>query len=212
MAIKLINPDKQSNLLLALAAAWCFAMVSPAHSQLETRPTPMWEGVEKTASDIDNDKNLVKQALELSNGDPREAALSMAQSGWQQIGNGQPNDAIRRFNLAWLVKPDLPDIFWGFAVAAHIRGDDVAAVQKLFDGADGAFDQNPQFLTDRGRVLEEREMPNEARVWFEKALALNEGYAPAHFGMMRVGMALEDKELEDKHRTRFEALMAEQNQ
>lgn len=195
---------------LIAAALACFIL--PAHAQIESKPTPMWKGVEKSADDIANDAKLVEQALEVSNGDARAAAIAMAQTGWEQIGNGQPDDAIRRLNLAWLVKPDLPEIFWGFAVASHIRGDETAAVEALFSGTQGALDTNPQYLTDRGRILEERQLPNEARPWFEKALAMNEGYAPAHFGMMRVAMAAGDKELEDKHRTRFETLMEEQSQ
>lgn len=197
--------------------AWLFAFalslfIGPALAQIESRPTPMWEGIEKSADDIENDNNLVRQALEITDGDARAAAFAMAQSGWEQISNGLPDDAIRRFNLAWLVKPDLPEIFWGFAIASHIRGDETIAVEALFEQTRGAFDTDTRFLTDRGRILEERQLPLEARPWFEKALALDANNIGAHFGMMRVAMALEDKELEEEHRTRFEALIEEENQ
>ena len=185
---------------------FCLLFGANAFAQIETIPTPMWEGVQKTEADKSNDQALVDQALNLANGDARSAAISMARIGWQKISEGLPNDAIRRFNLAWLVKPDLPDLFWGFAIASHMRGDELSKVESLFERAGSVFNENPLFLTNRGRVLEERERPELARPWFEAALAINEQFEPAHFGMMRVGMALEDKALETKHRSRFEEL------
>lgn len=178
----------------------------PAHAQLETRPTPMWEGVEKTAEDIANDQKLVKEALKLSNGDRGEAAATMVQLGWQQIVEGNPNEAIRRFNQAWLVNPVDGFIFWGYGVAGHIRGDDLEKIEQWFAQAEKVIKNNPRLLSDHGRVLEERKFPKRARVLFENALALDETYLPAHVGMVLVARTLEDKELEAKHQKRHDEL------
>lgn len=177
------------------------AMLAPqiAHAQLETRPTPMWEGVEKSDADKANDEKLVKDVLKLTKGDRTQAATVIVRLGWDEIAGGRPNEAVRRFNQAWLIKPDMADIFWGYAVATHIRGDDLDKVERWFDEAGKTITDNPRLLSDRGRVLEERKEPGKARSWFEKALVLDPEYVPAHVGMVLVARALEDEALEEKH-------------
>ncbi len=184
----------------------------PAYAQLETRPTPMWEGIEKTADDIANDQKLVDEALRLSNGDRNEAATQMVQLGWQQIVEGNPNEAIRRFNQAWLVNPLDGFIFWGYGVATHIRGDELKNVERWFGEARKIIKENPRLLADHGRVLEERKLPKRARALFEEALALEETYLPAHVGMVLVARSLKDEVLEAKHQKRHDELVEAGNQ
>lgn len=173
--------------------------MAPAFAQFETKPTPLWEGVEKTDADKANDETFVKQALALSNGDRQAAVIGAVQLGWQQIGQGQPNDAIRRFNQAWLLNPDFPDLYWGLGVATHIRGDETDAVVRWFEEAFKGLRNNPNFLSDRGRVLEERKLPERARYWFQAALRIDPKNVPAHVGMSRVAKALKDEALEKTH-------------
>ncbi len=169
----------------------------------------MWEGIEKSAADIENDDKFIKQVLALTNGDKQAAAIGVVQLGWEQIGKGKPNEAIRRFNQAWLINPDLPDIFWGYGVATHVRGDETDAVVRWFEEAFKGLRENPRFLADRGRVLEERKLPERARFWFQASLSINPDYVPAHIGMMRAASAMGNTELEAKHRTRLEELAPE---
>lgn len=173
--------------------------VAPTHAQFETKPTPLWEGLEKSEEDKANDQNFIKQALALSNGDRQAAVIGAVQLGWQQIGQGQPNDAIRRFNQAWLINPDFPDIYWGLGVATHIRGDETDDVVRWFEEAFKGLRDNPNFLSDRGRVLEERKLPERARYWFQAALRIDPNNVPAHVGMSRVAKALGDEALEKTH-------------
>lgn len=183
-----------------------FLAIVPAHAQLETRPTPMWEGIEKTEADIRNDEDLVKKALELTDGDRRAATVQMLLLGWDQIGQGQPDNAIRSFNQAWLLEPDFADVHWGFAVATHIRGDDLAKVERHFERAVVGNENNPRLETDHGRVLGERGMTEKARERFEAALSISPEYAPAHLGMIRVAQDLGDRKLEVKHQILYDTL------
>jgi len=173
--------------------------MAPAHAQFETKPTPLWEGIEKTEDDKANDQKFIDQALALTQGDKQAAAIGAVQLGWQQIGQGQPNNAIRRFNQAWLINPDLYDIYWGIGVATHIRGDETKDVTRWFEEAYKGLQDNPNFLSDRGRVLEERKLPDRARFWFSAALDIDPDNVPAHVGMSRVAKALGDVELEKTH-------------
>ncbi len=194
--------------VLIILSCLLFSIIAtlPAHAQFEAKPTPIWEGVEKTEADKENDDKFIKQVLALTKGDELAAAQGVVQLGWEQIGQGKPNEAIRRFNQAWLINPNLPDIFWGFGVATHVRGDETDEVVRWFEEAFKGLRENPRFLADRGRVLEERKLPKRARFWFRAALDIDPDYVPAHVGMSRIANALGDAELEKTHLDRLKVL------
>ena len=171
----------------------------------------MWEGVKKSDLDIENDKKLVEDALKITNGDRRAAVVTMLQRGWEQIGEGKTNDAIRSFNQAWLIEPEFSDIHWAFAIATHIRGDDLVKVMRHFDRAMRDKGNDARLSSDRGRVLEERGQPGQAQFWFERAIELDASYEPAYIGMIRVALALEDEELEAEYQKKHDELTGKTN-
>lgn len=175
-----------------------------AQAQISTRPAPMWEDYQKTALDIESDKKFVKETIELAGGDATRAASSLIQIGWQRIGEGDPNHAIRAFNQAWLIQADNPSVFWGFAVASHIRNDELKTVSRWFNRtrqllALKGLPENHRLEADEGRVLTERSEHGKAKPLFEKALSLDPSYVPAHIGMINVAAALGDNDLKAKH-------------
>jgi len=159
---------------------------------------------EKTAADIQSDNKFVKETIELAGGDAAKAAVSLVEIGWQRIGEGDPNHAIRAFNQAWLIQPDNPAVFWGFAVAGHIRNDDLATVTRWFNRtrqliALKGLPENHRLEADEARVLAERGEHGKAKPLFKKALSIDPNYIPAHIGMMNIADALGDAELKQKH-------------
>ena len=183
-----------------------------AQAQISSRPAPMWEDYEKTAADRKSDKDFIEEATKLAGGDRDAAARSLVDIGWQRIGKGDPNHAIRAFNQAWLLAPNNPNIFWGFAVASHIRNDELKTVIRFFNRARqltalNGFKESPRLETDHGRVLTERNCHKEARPYFEKALSLDANYVPAHIGMMNVANALGDETLLEKHKKLHDELV-----
>lgn len=180
-------------------------LVLPAHAQLG-HAAPMWEGYEKTESDLAADEELIKKSLELTKGDAALAAQYAVRAAWERIGKNDPNGAIRRFNQAWLIMPELSDIYWGFAIATHIRGDDLKDVERWFTRVESEIKGSARLSTDHGRVLEERKLPERARPLFEQALALDPNYEQAHIGMIRVAEALGDEELAKKHQEIYDGL------
>lgn len=186
--------------------------ILPAHAQISTRPAPMWEDYEKTEFDIQSDKDFVKQATKLAGGDAARAAASLIQIGWQRIGEGDPNHAIRAFNQAWLIEADNPSVFWGFAVASHIRNDELDTVSRWFNRtrellALKGLPENHRLEADEARVLAERGEHEKAKALFEKALAIDPDYIPAHIGMINVAGELGDTELKDKHQKKHDELV-----
>lgn len=183
-----------------------------AEAQISTRPAPMWEDYEKTEFDIQSDKDFVKQATELADGDAARAAASLIQIGWQRIVEGDPNHAIRAFNQAWLIEADNPSVFWGFAVASHIRNDELDTVSRWFNRtrellALKGLPENHRLEADEARVLAERGEHEKAKALFEKALTIEPDYIPAHIGMINVAGELGDTELKDKHQKKHDELV-----
>ena len=183
-----------------------------ANAQISTRPAPMWEDYEKTEFDIQSDKHFVKQATELAGGDAARAAASLIQIGWQRIGEGDPNHAIRAFNQAWLIEADNPSVFWGFAVAAHIRNDELETITRWFNRtrqliALKGLPENHRLEADEARVLAERGEHEKAKSLFEKALAIDPDYIPAHIGMINIAGELGDTKLKDKHQKQHDELV-----
>jgi tetratricopeptide (TPR) repeat protein len=203
---------KSSILISCLFLSLAFLLpAESALAQFSTRPAPMWEDYEKTAADLESDKKFIREATELAGGDANAAAHSLIEIGWQRIGQ-DANHAIRAFNQAWLIQPDNPNIFWGFAVASHIRKDELKTVNRWFARtrqlmALKGLPDSARFEADQGRVMEERKFYKEARPYFEKALSLQPKYLQAHIGMINVAKALGDKKLQDKHQKMHDELV-----
>lgn len=200
---------KFSHFIISLA--FFFTLLGSANAQFSTRPTPMWEGYEKTAADIKSDKEFVEKAIELAEGDPKRATASLIKIGWSRVGE-DPNHAIRAFNQAWLVDPTSPDVFWGFAVASHLRGDDLKLVTRWFNKTRELISlkglpTNARLEADHGRALTERDCHKEAKPYFEKALAIDPNYDQAHIGLINVATALGDEDLKQKHQKIYDELV-----
>lgn len=204
--------SKMKFLITPIFAVFIGLATFAAQAQISTRPAPMWEDYEKTALDIQSDKDFVKQATELAGGDATRAAASLVQIGWQRIGEGDPNHAIRAFNQAWLIQADNPSVFWGFAVASHIRNDELETVRRWFNRtrqliALKGFPENHRLEADEGRVLAERGEHEKAKALFEKALTIEPDYIPAHIGMINLAEALGDADLKQKHQKLHDELV-----
>lgn len=199
--------------LMALAVATNLLMVTPLYAQISSRPDPMWEGYQKTETDLADDQKFIADVLKLTDGNRQQASQALVQIGWKRIGQ-DANHAIRAFNQAWLLEPENPNVFWGFAVASHIRNDDIKTINRWFNRTRQlmtlkGFPDNARLEADHGRVLAEREQYNEALPLFEKSLSLDPEYVPAHIGMINVSKALGNKELEAKHQAIHDKLVKE---
>lgn len=60
--------------------------------------------------------------------------------------------AMRRFNQAWLLNSDNPDVYWGFAMVYHDRGKPCDA-ERMIDTALVHGLSKPIALADAGRII-----------------------------------------------------------
>jgi hypothetical protein len=96
------------------------------------------------------DENLIKNGIK-GFGTREKAADAWFSVGWNFYRSDDLQNAMRRFNQAWLLNPHDPKPFWGFAMVLHDRGKAIEAekhVAKAF--ALGLRDAT--FLADYGRI------------------------------------------------------------
>ena len=185
---------------------------APGFAQIEARITPLWEGIEKSEEDLENDAIMVERLLEITNGDRIAATEKLIDIGWQRIAKQDANHAILAFNQASLITPDYPKIFPSLAIATHLRGDDFGVVERWIDRSLKTNKRNAQVFVDMGRIYGERGKPEIAKTLFEASLAISPEYSPAHLGMVQVAKALGNESLQAQHQQQFDKLTGKTSQ
>ncbi len=73
--------------------------------------------------------------------------MLMVAKGFEAIAEKDADTAVKRFNQAWLLKPEIAEIYWGLASAQSLRGKD-ADTLTLFSRARSLDPTNAELLTD----------------------------------------------------------------
>lgn len=153
---------------------------------------PLWEGMQKNAQMLEADKTLIENIRKANNSDLRVGAKRAIELGWQAFENKDFETAIRRFNQAWLLDPENPAIYWGFALVTHMRGEPLETVERWFAETEKRIPSAVPLLSDHGRILEERNEDKRAVEYFSRALAIDPDYVEAHVGMARLAQKAGD--------------------
>jgi tetratricopeptide (TPR) repeat protein len=85
-------------------------------------------------------------------GDLKQASSDMALRGWQYLKGGDPDDAMRRFNQAWLLNNRNGTALWGMAAVESDR-DKPDESLKLFREADPLVGDDLNFEIDYSRAI-----------------------------------------------------------
>lgn len=117
--------------LTVLLIGGCYLYLQQRNEeQSATNTLPMYGGVEKTAKQKAADEKLIQDAIE-EMGSREEAAKLAVERGWEFYYNGDSDTAMKRFNQAWLLDSNNPDIFWGFGVIVGSQGQDDEALRMF---------------------------------------------------------------------------------
>ncbi|MFK5980554.1 MAG: hypothetical protein QM488_16890 [Rhizobiaceae bacterium] len=180
---------------------------------VQAKEIPMWEGLIKTTAQLAADKKFLRTMRELTKGKMQIAVQDALQKGWQFVGKNKPDMAIKRFNQAWLIAPDNPGVYWGFAIATDLQNVSLAIVERHFSTVEKYFRKaknrlkmpdhdlrNAALHSDHGRVLEGRKKHKRAIIFFKKALSLDPDNRNAHVGMWMASKAIGDHGVAEKHK------------
>jgi len=157
-----------------LLLAGC-ATGGPPSSGIDNDQLPMYGGVDRQADPRLRaaDEKLVAKFTQEFGGRPA-AAQALVDQGIRDFQGGDYAAAMKNFNRAWLLDPDNPDPYWGFAMVYDDQGKSCDAKIMI----DKALERNlskPVALADAGRIYtycavsDAALMASEKRRYFEKS-------------------------------------------
>jgi len=98
------------------------------------------------------DDAYIKATDEEYHGDRKKASTDTAMRGWQLLAGGDPEDAMRRFNQAWLLNNKNGIALWGMA-AVETEWEKFDESLKLFAEAEKFVGSEINFSVDYSRAV-----------------------------------------------------------
>jgi tetratricopeptide (TPR) repeat protein len=113
---------------------------------------PKYGNEEKSAEQKAIDAQFLKGIDDSYNGDRKKASIEIAQGGWQFVANGNLDNAMVRFNQAWLADNKNGLSIWGMGVVLATSGQFERCL-PYFAEADGLIGTDIGFAVDYAKVL-----------------------------------------------------------
>jgi tetratricopeptide (TPR) repeat protein len=113
---------------------------------------PKYGGLPETDWQRAADATFIAGIDEDYHGDRKKASTDMAMRGWQYLAAGDFDDAMRRFNQAWLLNKKNGTALWGMA-AIQANSGKYADSLKLFEEAEKFAGSEINFSVDYARTV-----------------------------------------------------------
>jgi tetratricopeptide (TPR) repeat protein len=113
---------------------------------------PKYGNLPLTAIEKEINDKFVSGMKQDYHGDLKKASMDMAMRGWQYLREGDLDDAMRRFNQAWLLNKKNGTALWGMAVVEASLGNFDDSL-KLFTEAEKFVDGDINFSVDYAKAL-----------------------------------------------------------
>ena len=140
------------SLLLILAIAGCAGTTPRTSGQGSPDQLPMYGGLDRQsnpqlkAADEQFIANMVRDF-----GSREKGSEASVEQGIRYYKRDDYVSAMRRFNQAWLLNPNNPDAFWGFAVVYHDK-EQIREAKEMIDRALSLGLAKPTAIADAGRI------------------------------------------------------------
>jgi tetratricopeptide (TPR) repeat protein len=113
---------------------------------------PKYGSLQKTEKQLTTDQKFIAEIDTLYQGNRTKAAADASNRGWQLLRQGNFNDAMRRFNQAWLLDSSNGHALWGMAAVLGGTGKLDEAV-KFFIEAERSIGNDIDFAADYARAV-----------------------------------------------------------
>jgi tetratricopeptide (TPR) repeat protein len=114
---------------------------------------PMYGGMDRQADPRlkEGDRQFIEGTTK-AYGSRERASTAAVNNAFIYYNNGDLDKAMRRFNQAWLLNPENPEAYWGFALVLHDKGKNCQA-KEMIDRALALHPPEAQgFYPDAGRI------------------------------------------------------------
>lgn len=112
---------------------------------------PLFGDYQKTVAQLNEDTNFIIEC-DKSFGKRAEASDFFANVGWQYLEEGKKEDAIRRFNWAYLLDNENVDAYWGLGVIEYQQKHYPSAIRLMKKGLEVAENDNITLMVDLATV------------------------------------------------------------
>jgi tetratricopeptide (TPR) repeat protein len=133
----------------------CAGCASPI---ADTRPTPgdqlpMYGEMDREADPLlkEADRQLIEGATK-EFGSRKNASAAFVNTGFSYYYRNELDRAMRRFNQGWLLNPNNPQVYWGFASVLHDKGEYCEAKDMIEKALPLNPPDNRGFYPDAGRI------------------------------------------------------------
>ena len=118
------------------------------YSQLFDNEIPKYGGLKRTPEQAKADQKFIDSMVQRF-GTRDRAADDAIRRGFAFLAQADWRMATKRFNQAWLLSPDKPEVPWGFGAALSYKGD-FEESEKYFQEAVALAPKNGKLLADYG--------------------------------------------------------------
>lgn len=134
------------------------------------RLLPRYGDVEKTPEQKKADRQLI-DAYVAQTGSREKGSELIIKRGFDYLYKGDLKTAMYRFNQAWLLNPQNPNVYWGFGAVYFSLGDFDKALEQYDEGLK-ADENNSNILTDKATIYMTRYMDGKSEKDYTQALSL----------------------------------------
>jgi tetratricopeptide (TPR) repeat protein len=114
---------------------------------------PKYGYLPKNAIQQEADKKFISTIDERYKGDRKKAAAEVSMRGWQLLRQSNFDDAMRRFNQAWLLDSTNGNALWGMAALQTNKRGKATDALKLFAEAERYSLNDIDFSTDYAKAI-----------------------------------------------------------
>lgn len=113
---------------------------------------PKYGNLPKNEKQLEADKEFITAIDQASNHNRKRAAEEIAMAGWKFLRLGNRDDAMRRFNQAWLLDNANATALWGMAVT-QMHKKEFSQALKLFSEAEYFINDSINFSADYAKAI-----------------------------------------------------------
>jgi len=141
-----------------------------AEAENNIRLLPKYGNIPKTKEQNDADQELIK-TYTAQEGTRLKASELLVKLGFDYLYKRDLKTAMYRFNQAWLLDPENPNVFWGFGAVYFSFGDFQNAIKQYDEGLK-LNDNSSNILTDKASIYFTKYMNSQDEKDYNSAIAL----------------------------------------
>jgi tetratricopeptide (TPR) repeat protein len=139
-------------LILSFLIPAAFSLNTLCAQSVNLNLLPKYGSVQKNEAQLASDKEFLAAIDKQYKGDRKKASQEAAMLGWQFFRQGNSDDAMRRFNQAWLLNRKNGIALWGMAAIQGNSGK-INESLKLFSEAERYVSNDIDFSVDQARTI-----------------------------------------------------------